>query len=54
MQLLTLIRGLPGSGKSTMAKFIAGDTDAVHLEADMYFIKDGEYKFEQTQIKLCT
>lgn len=51
MRLLTLVRGLPGSGKSTMAKAIAMDTGAIHLEADMYFVKDGEYKFDPMQIK---
>ena len=32
---LTLVIGLPGSGKSTYAKGIPG---ASHYEADMYFI----------------
>ena len=45
---LTLIRGLPGSGKSTLAKTI----DAVHLEADMYFVdQKGNYNFNRTLLK---
>lgn len=45
---LTLIRGLPGSGKSTLAKTL----NAVHLEADMYFInKQGEYRFDPKRLK---
>ena len=36
MSKLTLIRGLPGSGKSTMARKIAIDTGALHVEADMW------------------
>ena len=45
---LTLIRGLPGSGKSTLAKTL----NAVHLEADMYFInKQGEYQFDPKLLK---
>ncbi|MCE0492403.1 ATP-binding protein [Vibrio salinus] len=41
MQTLYLIRGLPGSGKSTLAKSM----NAKHIEADMFFEKDGEYRF---------
>ncbi|HEY7866403.1 MAG TPA: ATP-binding protein [Psychromonas sp.] len=45
---LTLIRGLPGSGKSTLAKTL----NAVHLEADMYFVnKQGEYRFDPKRLK---
>ena len=36
MSKLTLIRGLPGSGKSTMARKIAIETGALHVEADMW------------------
>lgn len=49
--MLTLIRGLPGSGKSTKAIAIARQTNAVHLETDMYFIEDMIYKFDATRIK---
>jgi predicted kinase len=45
---LTLIRGLPGSGKSTLAKTL----NAVHLEADMYFMnKQGEYQFDSRRLQ---
>ena len=45
MTTLTLIRGLPGSGKSTYARQkVLG---AEHLEADMYFIdSEGNYRFD--------
>ena len=33
---LTLICGLPGSGKSTMARKIAVETGVLHVEADMW------------------
>lgn len=44
---LILLRGLPGSGKSTLAKLICNQ----HVEADMYFMQDGEYKFDATKLK---
>jgi predicted kinase len=44
---LYLLRGLPGAGKSTLA----GALGAKHLEADMYFSKDGEYNFNATKLK---
>lgn len=47
MKELYLLRGLPGSGKSTLAKSLGGK----HFEADMYFVRDGEYKFDATELK---
>jgi predicted kinase len=47
MKELFLLRGLPGSGKSTLAKMICSQ----HVEADMFFIQDGEYKFDASKIK---
>jgi predicted kinase len=44
---LILLRGLPGSGKSTLAKLICNQ----HVEADMFFMEDGEYKFDPTKLK---
>ena len=46
-KILYIVRGLPGSGKSTFAKSIA----PVHFEADMFFMNDGEYKFDFSKIK---
>ena len=47
--MLYLVRGLPGSGKSTFAKTLGGE----HYEADMFFIDgNGEYKFDSSKIKL--
>lgn len=51
-QTLTIIRGLPGSGKSALAKKIANEGCAVHYEADMYFEKDGEYKFNPALVPI--
>ena len=47
MKELFLLRGLPGSGKSTLAKSLGGE----HFEADMYFMRDGEYKFDPSKLK---
>ena len=44
---LVLIRGLPGSGKSTMAKKFAA-SGYEHFEADQYFEnEDGSYAFDR-------
>ncbi len=48
MKELFLLRGLPGSGKSTLAKSLA----AINVEADQYFMENGEYKFDGSKIKL--
>lgn len=46
---LILIRGLPGSGKSTMARAM---TTHEHYEADMFFIgSDGVYRYDPKKIK---
>jgi predicted kinase len=47
MKQLILLRGLPGSGKSTFAKTLGG----IHIEADQYFMQDGEYKFDASKLK---
>ena len=49
---LVLIRGLPGSGKSTMAKSMAG---YMHYEADMYFMQESHsgrefYHFDASKV----
>lgn len=52
MKELFLLRGLPGAGKSTLAKMLAGEKEYRHKEADMFFVDaDGNYKFEPSKIK---
>lgn len=48
---LLLVRGVPGSGKSTYAKQWAEENNAVHVEAYMYFVQpSGRYAFDPKQI----
>ena len=48
---LTIVRGLPGSGKSTRAHEIAMKTGAVHFETDMFFMRDnGVYDYQKALI----
>ena len=46
-KILYIVRGIPGSGKSTFAKSLGG----THFETDMFFMKDGEYKFDMFKLK---
>ena len=51
---LMLIRGLPGSGKTTLARrLLAIDPRAVHFEADMWFEdENGVYQWDVTKLRL--
>lgn len=42
---LILIRGLPGSGKTTFAKKVASAFCGYHVEADQFFERSGQYEF---------
>ena len=46
-KILYLLRGLPGAGKSTLAKSIG----AIYFEADMFFMEGNEYKFDIRKIQ---
>lgn len=46
-KILFIIRGVPGSGKTTLAESLGG----IYFEADKFFMVDGEYKFDATNIK---
>lgn len=51
MGQLLIVRGLPGSGKTTFAKMLAHKARWVHREADQYFEKDGIYRYEPEKIR---
>lgn len=47
-KILYIVRGIPGSGKSTFAKTLGG----IHFETDEFFMVDGKYEFDGSKIKL--
>ena len=51
-KILYIVRGIPGSGKSTFAEQIVG-ADFLVFEADKYFINqdNGKYEFDISKIK---
>jgi predicted kinase len=54
MGTMVLIRGLPGSGKTTKAKQLVKDnpySKYYHYEADHYFELTGEYKFDPAKLQ---
>jgi predicted kinase len=51
MKNLILLRGLPGAGKSTLAKVLS-NSHTSHFEADMYFIDEhGNYNFDSSKLR---
>ena len=49
MKNLYIIRGLPGSGKSTIAKSLGKPWQI--FEADQFFMKNGKYDFDGSKLK---
>lgn len=51
---LYLIRGVPGSGKTTLARKLASDLCCCYWEADSWMTDaDGNYKFDPKRLDLC-
>lgn len=53
IQSLILIRGIPGSGKTTFAKQLTvNNHPIIHFEADQYFVGvDGIYRYDKSKIE---
>lgn len=49
-KVVYIMRGIPGSGKSTKAKLLAGDTGRIH-STDDYFMQDGKYVFNVDKLE---
>lgn len=52
---LVIVRGIPGSGKTTFAKYCVEklkteNIKAIQYEADDYFMHNGQYKFDITKL----
>jgi hypothetical protein len=46
-----ILRAVPGAGKSTLAKVIAGENGVI-CEADYFMYENGEYKWHPTKVKM--
>ena len=45
-----IVRGLPGSGKTTLALQLAAEHGYLHLEADQHFVVNGSYRFDPSRV----
>lgn len=49
--VLVIVRGIPGSGKSTFSnKLLNILENSVHYETDQYFVVDGQYVFDRKKL----
>lgn len=48
MPKLTIIRGLPGSGKSTRARELAAERGIMHIEPDFFCMRGGKYIYDES------
>jgi predicted kinase len=49
MNIAYIMRGVPGSGKSTVAKMIAGGIGKIHSTDDLFYT-EGEYHFDPAKL----
>jgi predicted kinase len=50
MSKLIVVRGLPGSGKSQLAKTLADTMNGVIASVDQYFMRSGQYLFKRSGV----
>jgi predicted kinase len=50
MLVVTIMQGVPGSGKSTVAKALAQATGAIIHSTDDYFMVKGVYRFDPAKL----
>lgn len=52
LKMMYIVRGLSGSGKSTIAQHLSNSTGAEVCEADDYFVtSSGEYDWDESKLK---
>lgn len=51
MSSVVIMRGIPGSGKTTLIEKSYHPTERITVSADHYFIKDGVYQFDKTKLQ---
>lgn len=49
-KIVIIMRGVPGSGKSTKAKKLAGETGVICSADDFFINEEGKYVFDYTKI----
>jgi len=49
-KVMIILRGLPGSGKTTLANRLTSQDGSIVLSTDQYFMRNGEYRFSPQEL----